>query len=112
MTKTNDVKSLYLAADLFFLPSLFEGLPVTGVEAQAMGLPCIVSDSITKEMIYTDLVQFLNLSEKKELWADSISKKLDKEVDRASYKQDLLQSPFSSGNAGKILEKYYTNLLS
>lgn len=48
-----DAKDLYQAADCFFLPSLFEGLPVTAIEAQAFGLPCVLSDSITKELVYT-----------------------------------------------------------
>lgn len=53
---------LYQAMDVFFLPSLFEGLPVTGIEAQAMGLPMVVSDTVTDEMVYTDLVDYVSLA--------------------------------------------------
>ena len=49
------------AMDLFVLPSLYEGLPLTGVEAQASGLPCIFSSSITKETKITDNVEFIPL---------------------------------------------------
>ena len=52
----NDVVDLYQAMDVLFMPSTFEGLPVTGIEAQAMGLPMVVSDTVTNEMCYTDLV--------------------------------------------------------
>ncbi|MCL2014506.1 MAG: glycosyltransferase family 1 protein, partial [Oscillospiraceae bacterium] len=44
-----DVQELYQAMDVFVLPSLYEGLPVVGIEAQASGLPFIMSDRITKE---------------------------------------------------------------
>ena len=50
----DDVIDLYQAMDCFFLPSLFEGLPVTGIEAQAMGLPMVVADTVTDEMVYTN----------------------------------------------------------
>ena len=58
----SDVYRFYQAMDIFFLPSFFEGLPVTGLEAQAAGLPCIVSDTISDEFVYTDLVHFFSLS--------------------------------------------------
>lgn len=50
----DDVIDLYQAMDCFFLPSLFEGLSVTGIEAQAMGLPMVVADTVTDEMVYTN----------------------------------------------------------
>ena len=46
----NDIEKLLPARDLFFMPSLFEGLPVSLVEAQAAGLPCLISDTITREV--------------------------------------------------------------
>ena len=51
---TSQPERFYCMMDLFMLPSLFEGLPVVGVEAQASGLPCIFSDSITRELAITD----------------------------------------------------------
>ncbi len=107
----NDVKDLYQAIDLFFLPSLFEGLPVTGVEAQAMGLPCIISDSVTKEVVYTDLVEYVSLSESKEDWADIICGKLDRPEERRGRGEELLKSKFSSEFAGEFLEDYYRKLI-
>ncbi|HJB91097.1 MAG TPA: glycosyltransferase family 1 protein [Candidatus Eisenbergiella merdigallinarum] len=64
-----DVWNYYQAMDLFLFPSLYEGLPGTVLEAQTSGLPCLVSDSITKEVKITDLVEFFPLKETAEEWA-------------------------------------------
>ena len=107
----NDMRDLYQAIDLFFLPSLFEGLPITGVEAQAMGLPCVISDTVTKEVVYTDLVRFVSLQESKEKWAGIICELLNRTGEREGRTEDLIGSVFASNNAGVHLEQYYRNLL-
>lgn len=107
-----DMCDLYQAIDLFFLPSIFEGLPVTGVEAQAMGIPCVISDGVTKEVVYTDLVDFISLKKSKEEWADVICGKLIDMSIRTGRKEDLLKSKFSSQEAGRLLEEYYTGLIN
>lgn len=58
-----DVKSVYAAADAFLLPSKHEGLPLTLLEAQSMGLPCLVSEAVTKEADVTGLVKHAVLSD-------------------------------------------------
>jgi len=65
----SDVEELMLAMDVFLLPSLYEGLPVVGVEAQAMGLPVLTSTGVTKEMDITGNVWFLDLAVDSKLWA-------------------------------------------
>ena len=49
----DDINKLYSVMDIFCLPSLYEGLPVVGVEAQAAGLPCVFSDKITNDTVIT-----------------------------------------------------------
>lgn len=68
----NDVDRLYMAADVFCLPSLYEGLPLVSVEAQRAGLPCLLSDAITREVNVTGKVQFLSI-DKTSTWADALS---------------------------------------
>lgn len=62
----------YQAMDVFCLPSLFEGLPVVGIEAQAANLPCIVSDKVSEEIKLTELVKFVSLNASASEWADAI----------------------------------------
>lgn len=67
-----DVNELLQAMDIFLLPSLFEGLPVAGVEAQAAGLPCAFADTITKEILLSSGTQFLSLRATPTQWAQDI----------------------------------------
>lgn len=67
----DDAWRLYQAFDVFVLPSLYEGLPVVAVEAQAAGLPCLLSDRITREVNVTGTVRFLSIDDPT-AWIDSL----------------------------------------
>lgn len=64
----------YQAMDFFLLPSFFEGLPGVLVEAQAAGLKCLVSDTVTREAKVTDLVTYLSIEQPAEEWAKEIQR--------------------------------------
>lgn len=69
----NNVNDWYKAMDLFVLPSLFEGLPLVGIEAQASGLPCFFSDRITEEVNVTNTVKYLPINNGMMLWIEAIN---------------------------------------
>jgi len=66
-----DIPQLLQAMDVLVMPSLFEGLPIAGIEAQASGLKCLVADTISRELDITGNVEFLRLIE--EEWVQSLS---------------------------------------
>ena len=68
----SDIPRILSAMDYFVFPSLYEGMPNTVIEAQATGLPCAVSDSITKEAKIMDNIHYYSLKESPKVWAANI----------------------------------------
>ena len=67
-----DVPDMLQAMDVMVLPSLHEGLPLVVVEWQLAGLPCVISDKVTKECAFTDLVSFESIDSPASVWAEKI----------------------------------------
>lgn len=72
-----DISELLMAMDMFVFPSLYEGMPNTVIEAQATGLKCIISDTITKEANITGLVNYISINNTASEWKDIIIENLD-----------------------------------
>lgn len=82
-----DVANMLQMADVFTFPSVYEGLPLSVIEAQSAGLKCLLSDRITKEVVVTDLVTQLPLEEDINVWADAavrLSEDYERKFDRES----------------------------
>jgi glycosyltransferase involved in cell wall biosynthesis len=108
----NDIPDLMQAADIFILPSLNEGLPGVAIEAQAAGLPCLLSDTITPEVKLTPNVKFIPITQGIEPWVSGVLAYINfirydtiEDVRRAGYEvrdaavrlQSLYLSPDSWG---------------
>lgn len=102
----NDVNELFQAMDIFCLPSLYEGLPVVGVEAQASGLLCVFSNDMTKETKVLDDTQFISLEKNADDWANSIIH-LSSNYCRCDTSNEASENGFSIKNETNKLEKVY-----
>lgn len=103
-----DVAELYQAMDVFVLPSLHEGMPVSAIEAQCAGLPCIFADTITKEVLILPESKMLSLKNLPRVWADEILKY--KGYKRNSGVQYLKIKGFDIKDIGKKIESLYNSL--
>lgn len=104
-----DVSALMQAADGMIFPSLFEGLPVTLVEAQAAGLPVLMADTVTEEVVLTDLVQSLPLSAPAEHWARKACEMASgsREKARADYVEQVSRSGYDAAVNAAALSRFY-----
>lgn len=87
--KRSDVERLYAAMDLFLLPSLYEGLGVVLLEAQASGLGCVVSDVVPAEAQITENYTVCSLKSPPEVWVDALEEMLNQTVGQPRQ-QDLV----------------------
>lgn len=102
----SDVPDLMQAMDVFVFPSLYEGLPVTMVEAQAAGLPCIISDKVPPECVLTDgLVDIMPLSAKPEIWAEKILEK--RSTQRTNHCGEITARGFDITTEAIKLQEFY-----
>ena len=101
-----DIPELLAAMDLFLLPSLFEGLPVTLIETQASGLPALVSDRVTREMDKVGLIHFLPLDDHAACWADAILN-TDINKERSAYAEKMLDAGYDIADQAHKLGAFY-----
>jgi len=106
-----------MAADMLIFPSHYEGLPGTVIEAQAAGLPCLISDAISREAAVTELVERFSLDKSAAEWADEALKLYGTIKDRYPLRQDINMNPalsdagFEIVSSTKKLEALFEKLL-
>jgi VI polysaccharide biosynthesis protein VIPC/TVIE len=91
--EVDNVNDYMQMADVFVLPSLFEGMPIVLIEAQACKLPIVISDSITKDVNLSEKVVYLSLKENVNIWANEIN-------------MLILNTKRNSININRITEEY------
>lgn len=103
----DDVNKLLSALDVFVFPSLFEGLGLALIEAQAVGLPCITSNVVVpNEVDITGLVKFVNLDNNPEEWANAICH-VDLTRERGTSKSMIISNGYDIKTESKRLEKMF-----
>lgn len=106
----NDIHSLLMAADLFIMPSFFEGLPGAAIEAQASGLPCLISNTVTHECsVLEERVKYIPISSS-DLWADAMYQALLSEpLDRNTFAAMKLAG-FDIEDVVNVYQNFYLRL--
>lgn len=105
----DDVNELLQAMDIFIFPSLFEGLPVTLIEAQSAGLPIIASDTITREVEITNLILFKSIDQDPKTWARAIDDQLI--LFREDMTLEVTDAGYDVKETVKLLEKIYQTVI-
>lgn len=108
MTGTQiNTEDYYQVMDVFAFPSLWAGFPMSVVEAQAVGLPCYVSDMVTREVGLSDLVTYLPIDKGPKLWADYILKQPNIRLD---VQETISALGFDVHETAKKLMEFYSTL--
>lgn len=99
----DNVHQILQAMDVLVMPSLFEGLPFALLEAQAAGLNCVVSDTVSRESDVTGQIEFLPLALEDMQWAKVVSKKIND--DRSKSAEIIKQKGFDINESIHIVEE-------
>ena len=102
---TTEIPQMLWTMDAYLMPSLYEGLPVTGIEAQAAGLPMLVSDSVSRELHLTDLVHYMSLDRSASEWANAAIALLGQT--RRNYTERLKEQGYDIRSIAVQLEEIY-----
>lgn len=100
----SDIPELLMAMDILVFPSLYEGMPNVVIEAQATSLPCLVSDTITREVAISHLVRFVSLDKPVSFWAECVSSMCGEKV-RNSMKSTFENAGYDISSTSDFLTK-------
>jgi glycosyltransferase involved in cell wall biosynthesis len=105
-----DVPALLSGMDALLLPSFFEGAPVSVIEAQTSGLPCVLSDAVTRDVGFYD-AEYVSLRKPSARWTEAVLNKADERRDRSEAAGEAKKAGFEISAEAKKLEKYYMDLI-
>ena len=106
-----NIADYYQAMDYFVYPSRYEGMPGTIVEAQASGLPCLMSDTICREVIATELVDTMSIEKEPKVWAEELQRRIDalvsKQENREKYAAKMAAAGFDVQAQAERMMRFY-----
>ncbi len=103
----SDVNRILQATDVFVMPSIYEGLPVSLIEAQASGVPCVICDHFSAQCDMTQLTNRISLNSSSKEWAELIVSL--KGLPRQDHSSEITKAGFDIKANAKWLEEYYIN---
>ena len=113
MANRNDINKILQASDIFLLPSLYEGLGIVLIEAQASGLLCYTSDLVVpQEAKVTNNLHFISLEKKAEEWARNINENYKIKAKRTQDYKNITNKGYNIMEESKKLNEYYMELIS
>lgn len=104
-----DMNRIYQAMDVFVFPSLFEGLGIVAIEAQAAGVPIVCSEGLPPETDITPIYRKLLLSDGAEKWADAALEMAQSPSAHTNMQQYMIDAGFDMVATAKYMENYYLN---
>lgn len=112
--ETQEVAGYLSAFDIMLFPSLYEGLPLVVIEWQISGLPCIISESITRECAITPLVNFESIKKNPKIWVQDIEKIniVDRNLNKEKIFADIKASGYDIQGAAIKLRNFYWRLIN
>ena len=110
LNNRTDINELYQAMDVFIFPSLYEGLGIAAIEAQASGIPCVCADTLPEESNISRLFMCLSLNEKPSVWAEKAIEHSKSNMKFRNMYNDVCNNNYDILKNAKVIEKYYCDL--
>jgi glycosyltransferase involved in cell wall biosynthesis len=106
----SDIHRILQAFDVFVFPSIHEGLPVSLIEAQASGLPCLISNNVSQEVdLGINLVDFISLADKKQ-WVKKIMGTVSLHPSRSIFSKSIVSQGYDIRETANTIEKFYLSI--
>lgn len=103
----DDIPNLLQAMDMVLMPSLYEGLPIAAVEAQAAGLPILISDNVDKNVKLAPVLEYDNIQNSPQIWAEHALQLYQKTI-RIDMTDSIVESGYDIGSTATRMHQIYT----
>lgn len=102
-----EMQKLFFSMDVFLFPSLYEGLGIVGIEAQAAGTPTVCTDTLPEELNITSLLYRVSLDDDCERWVDQMERAVDNIYAHKDMRKLIQAAGYDIGSIAKEIEKFY-----
>ena len=107
---TNDVPSALMGMDVMCFPSIYEGLGIVAIEAQAASLPIVVSDGVPESANISDYYHKLNLNNSVKMWTELVCSFYGKENRKPNM--NIQNSEYDIKESARKITAVYKSMLS